>query len=43
MIDPSTRWFEMVKLLKLQRETSGSKATNKNTNEADMTFDKGSA
>jgi hypothetical protein len=43
MIDPATSWFEMVKLPKLQRETSGSKVTNKNTTEADMTFDKPSA
>ncbi len=31
MIDPATSWFEIVELPKLQRETSGSKATNKNT------------
>jgi hypothetical protein len=29
MIDPTTSWFEMVELPKLQRETSGSKVTNK--------------
>ena len=40
MIDPATSWFEVVKLPKLQRETSGSKVTNNNTKEADMTFDK---
>jgi hypothetical protein len=33
----------MGELPKLQRETSGSKVTNKNTKEADMTFDKSSA
>ncbi len=33
----------MVELPKLQRETSGSKVTNKNTKEADMNFDKSSA
>ncbi len=43
MIDPATSWFEMVELPKLQRETSGSKVTIKNTKEADMTFDKSSA
>ncbi len=43
MIDPATSWFEIVELPKLQRETSGSKLTNKNTKEADMTFDKFSA
>jgi hypothetical protein len=43
MIDPATSWFKMVELTKLQRETSGSKITNKNTEEADMTFDKSSA
>ncbi len=43
MIDPATSCFEMVELPKLQRETSGSKVTNKNTKEADMTFDKSSA
>ncbi len=32
----------MVELPKLQRETSGSKVTNKNTKKADMTFDKSS-
>jgi hypothetical protein len=31
MIDPATSWFEIVELPKLQRETSGSKVTNKNT------------
>jgi hypothetical protein len=41
MIDPATSWFEIVELVpKLQREISGSKVTNKNTKEADMTFDK---
>jgi hypothetical protein len=43
MIDPATIWFEMVELPKLQRETSGSKVTNKNTKEADSYFDKTSA
>jgi hypothetical protein len=43
MIDPATSWFEIVELPKLQRETSGSKVTNKNTKEADMTFYKSSA
>ena len=43
MIDPATSWFEMVELPKLQKETSGSKVTNKNTKEVDMTFDKSSA
>jgi hypothetical protein len=43
MIDPATSWFEIVELLKLQRETSGSKVTNKNTKEADLYFDKTSA
>jgi hypothetical protein len=43
MINPSTSWFEMVELPKLQRETIGSKVTNKNTTKADMTFDKSSA
>jgi hypothetical protein len=42
MINPATSWFEMVELPKLQRETSGSKVTNKNTKEADMAFDKSS-
>jgi hypothetical protein len=42
-IDPATSWFEIVELTKIQRETSGSKATNKNTKEADMTLDKSSA
>ncbi len=40
MIDPATSWFEMVELPKLPRETSGSKVPNKNTKEAEMTFDK---
>ena len=43
MIDPATSWFEIVELPKLQKETSGSKVTNKNTKEADITFDKSSA
>ncbi len=43
VIDPATSWFKMGELPKLQRETSGSKVTNKNTKEADMTFDKSSA
>jgi hypothetical protein len=43
MIDPATSWFEMVELPKLQRETSGSKVTHKNTNKEEMTFDKSSA
>jgi hypothetical protein len=43
MIDPATSWFQVVELPKLQRETSGSKVTKKNTKEADMTFDKSSA
>ena len=43
MIDPATSWFEMVDLPKLQRETSGSKVTIKNTKEADTTFDKSSS
>jgi hypothetical protein len=43
MIDPATSWSEIVELLKLHRETSGSKVTNKNTKEADMMFDKSSA
>ncbi len=43
MIDSATSWFEIVELPKLQRETSVSKVTNKNTKEADMTFDKYSA
>ncbi len=45
MIDPATKWFEIVDLPKLQRETSGSKVTSKNTKakEADMTIDKTSA
>jgi hypothetical protein len=43
MIDPGTSWFKMVELPKLQRETSGSKVTIKNTKNADMTFDKSSA
>jgi hypothetical protein len=43
MIDPATSWFEIVELPELHRETSGSKVTNKNTKEADMTFDKSSA
>jgi hypothetical protein len=43
MINPATSWFEMVELPKLQRETSGSKVTNNNTKEADITFDKSSA
>jgi hypothetical protein len=40
MIVPATSWFEIVKLPKLQRGTSGSKVTNKNTKEADLYFDK---
>jgi hypothetical protein len=43
MIDPATSWFEIVELPKLQRETSGSKVTNRNTTEADMRLDKSSA
>jgi hypothetical protein len=43
MIDPATSWFKIVELPKLQRETSGSKVTNKDTKEADMSFDKTSA
>ncbi len=43
MIDPATSWFEIVELPKLQRETSGSKVTNKNTKEAEMMIDKSSA
>ncbi len=43
MIDPATSWFEIAELPKLQRETSGSKVTNQNTKEADMTIDKSSA
>ncbi len=43
MIDPATSWFKIVELPKLQRETSGSKVTNKNTKEADMMIDKSSA
>jgi hypothetical protein len=43
MIDPATSWLEIVELPNLKRETSGSKVTNKNTKEADMTFDKSSA
>ncbi len=48
MIDPATSWFETVELPKLQRETSGSKVTNKkvtnkNNKEADLYFDKTSA
>ncbi len=31
MIDPATSWFKIVELPKLQRETSGSKVTNKNS------------
>jgi hypothetical protein len=42
MIDPATSWFEIVELPKLQRETSGSKATKKNTKEADLMIDKSS-
>ncbi len=38
MIDPATSWFEIVELPKLQRETSGSKVTTKNTKEADTHF-----
>ncbi len=34
MVDPATSWFEIVDLPKLQRETSGSKVTTKNTMEA---------
>ncbi len=33
----------LMELPKLQRETSGSKVTNKNTKEADMTIDKSPA
>ncbi len=40
MIDPATSWFKIVEPPKLQRETSGSKATNKHTREADVYFDK---
>jgi hypothetical protein len=40
LIDPATSWFEIVELPKLQRETSGSKVTNKDTKEADLYFDK---
>jgi hypothetical protein len=43
MIDPATSWFKMVELPNLQRETSGSKVTNKNSMETDMTFDKSSS
>jgi hypothetical protein len=43
MLYPATSWFEMVELLKLLRETSGSKVTIKNTKEAGMTIDKSSA
>jgi hypothetical protein len=43
MIDPATSWFGIVELPKLQRKTSGSKVTNKNTKEADMTIAKSSA
>jgi hypothetical protein len=46
MIDPATSWFEIVDYRnsrKRLRETSGSKATNKNTKEADAYFDKTSA
>jgi hypothetical protein len=43
MIDPATSWFKIVELPKFKRETSGSKVTNKNTKEADMTIDKSSA
>jgi hypothetical protein len=43
MVDPATSWFEIVEPPKLQRETSGSKVTNKNTKEPDMTIDKSSA
>jgi hypothetical protein len=43
MIDPATSWFEIVELPKLQKETSGSKVTNKNTKESDLYFDKTSA
>ncbi len=35
LVDPATSWFEIVDLPKLQRETSGSKVTTKNTKEAD--------
>ena len=35
MVDPATSWFEIVDLPKLQRETSGSKVTTKNTKEAE--------
>jgi hypothetical protein len=42
-IDPATSWFKIVEKPKLQRETSGSKVTTKNTKEADMMFDKSSA
>ncbi len=40
MIDPATSWFDIVELPKLQRETSGSKVTKKNTKEADLMIDK---
>ena len=40
MIDPATSWFEIVELPKLQRETSGSKVTTKNTKAAEPYFDK---
>jgi hypothetical protein len=43
MIDPATSWFEIVELPKLQRKTSGSKATNKHTRETDVYLDKTSA
>ncbi len=43
MIDPATSWFEIVELPKLQRDTSGSKVTNKNTKKADMMIGKSSA
>ncbi len=43
MIDSATSWFEIVELPKLQRETSGSNVTNKNTKEANLYFDKTSA
>jgi hypothetical protein len=35
MFDPAISWSEIVDLPKLQRETSGSKVTTKNTKEAD--------
>ena len=43
MFDPAISWSEIVDLPKLQRETSGSKVTTKNTKEADFYFDRTSA